>query len=199
MSRRYLYLVRHGESAWNAEARLQGQGDPALSALGREQAVKLASVVAQLGADHAIVSDLTRATETAELAGYPAAEIDPRWRERDLGVWETQLEAEVSDAEMTAFRDNRFVPEGGEAWPEFEARVGGAVDDLAQRGGSWVVFTHGGCVRAAIAHITRADPLTIAGPSNASLTVLEVAPRRRLRAFNRTGRATLDRPSEPGA
>jgi broad specificity phosphatase PhoE len=199
MSRAHLYLVRHGESAWNAESRLQGQADPALSERGREQAISLAATVATLDAEQAVVSDLTRAAETAQLAGHPDAAVDPRWRERGLGVWETQLERDVSSQDMTAFRDNRFVPEGGEAWPAFQARVGSALDDLANRGGSWLVFTHGGCVRAAIAHLTGADALTIAGPSNASLTVLEVAPRRRLRAFNRTGSAALERPSEPGA
>jgi len=199
MNRTHLYLIRHGESAWNAESRLQGQADPELSERGREQARSLVPVVAELGAERSIVSDLTRAAETAELAGHADALVDPRWRERGLGVWQTQLEAEVPKEDLTAFRDNRFVPEGGEAWPDFQARVGSAIEDLADRGGSWLVFTHGGCVRAAIAYLTGADALTIAGPSNASVTVLEVTPRRRLRAFNRTGSVRLERASEPGA
>lgn len=194
-----IYLVRHGESEWNAESRLQGQAGPGLSERGRAQARELVPLMAELATNGTVASDLARARETAALAGFPAAAPDPRWRERSLGVWETQPEDSVDAAEMTAFRDNRFVPAGGEAWPAFQARVGGAVDDLAARGGSWLVFTHGGCVRAAIAHLTGADALTIAGPSNASLTVLEIAPRRRLRAFNRTGTAALQRPSEPGA
>jgi broad specificity phosphatase PhoE len=195
----HLYLVRHGESAWNAEGRLQGQADPALSEAGRDQALTLPPVLAPLKVDGSVVSDLTRARETAELAGHADAEVDAAWRERGLGVWETHLEESVDPAVMAAFRDNEFVPEGGEAWPEFQARIGAALDGLATRGGSWLVFTHGGCVRAAIAHITGADGIAIAGPSNASVTILEVAPRRRLRAFNRTGSAQLDRPSEPGA
>ncbi len=195
----YLYLIRHGESEWNVEARLQGQGDPALSAAGREQARKLGEIVAELPADQAITSDLRRASETAQLTGHSGAEVDPRWRERNLGVWQTQLEADIASADMDAFRDNAFVPQDAEPWPEFQARVAGALDDLAARGGSWLVFTHGGCARAAVAHVTGADALAVAGPSNTSVTVLEVAPRRRLRAFNRTADPGLDRPSEPGA
>ncbi len=195
----YLYLIRHGESEWNAEARLQGQGDPALSEAGRAQAHALAEIVDQLPADQAITSDLRRASETAQLTGHGDAEVDPRWRERNLGVWQTQFEADISSEDMDAFRDNAFVPEGAEPWQEFQARVAGALDDLAARGGSWLVFTHGGCARAAVSHVTGADVLAVAGPSNTSVTVLEVAPRRRLRAFNRTAAPGLDRPSEPGA
>src|SRR5262245_8520247 len=120
MSRAHLYLIRHGESAWNAEARLQGQADPALSERGRDQARGLVPVVAGLSAEQAVVSDLLRAGETAALAGHGAATVDPRWRERGLGVWETHLEAEIAREDMTAFRDNLFVPEGGEAWPDFQ-------------------------------------------------------------------------------
>src|SRR3954447_11635036 len=124
MSRAHIYLVRHGESAWNAENRLQGQADPALSERGREQARALAPVIADLGTDRAVVSDLLRAAETAELAGHADAAVDARWRERGLGVGEKNREAEVPPEEMRAFRDNRFVPEGGEAWADFQQRIG---------------------------------------------------------------------------
>src|SRR3954454_14570443 len=65
----HLILVRHGESTWNAEHRLQGQLDPPLSAAGREQAAELRPLVDQVAvpADRVIVSDLSRARETAEL------------------------------------------------------------------------------------------------------------------------------------
>jgi broad specificity phosphatase PhoE len=183
---RHLFLVRHGESAWNAEARLQGQADPPLSEAGRAQARALASwLAATVPRDAgAVVSDLQRARDTAELAGHPAAEVDADWRERGVGEWTGMLEAELPPGELRAFRDRDHVPPTGEAWPAFQARVGAAIDALDTRGGDWVVFTHGGCVRAAVAHLTGADPKTIAGPANASLTRFEIAPRRRLLAFS---------------
>ena len=184
----YLFLVRHGESAWNAEARLQGQADPPLSDAGRAQARALAAPLAALAPDGVVVSDLERARETAELAGFPGAEVDPRWRERGVGEWTGMLEADLPPGDLRAFRDRDHVPPTGEAWPAFQARVGAAIDELDGRGGTWMVFTHGGCARAAVAHLTHADPKAVAGPANASLMRFELAPRRRLLAFSVTFR-----------
>ncbi len=180
-----LILVRHGESAWNAEGRLQGQADPELSPLGREQAQAL-----RLPRLEAVSSDLLRARETAALAGFADAPTDPRWRERGLGDWETFLEREVTTPEdMARFRAGELVPPGGEAWPDFQARV---VEAAAELEGDRLVFTHGGCVRALVAEITAADYRTIAGPANTSLTVLRMGKRPRMLAFNWT-------PDAPGA
>jgi broad specificity phosphatase PhoE len=198
----HLFLVRHGESAWNAEARLQGQADPPLSERGVAEAGALRDALAGVTGARLVTSDLERAWRTAELAGRGDAVRDARWRERDLGVWTESLEGDVPAADLAAFRDGDFVPEGAESWERFQARVGEAVDELAGRGGSWLVFTHGGCVRAATAHVTGARPDAIAGPANASITLLELGPRRRLLAFNWTasdGRIAVPRPSDPGA
>lgn len=188
--------MRHGESAWNAEGRLQGQADPELSEAGREQARSIAPVIAGLATRTVVVSDLRRATETAALAGHAEAAPDPRWRERSLGDWETLLQKDVATPdEMAAFRTGELVPEGGEAWPAFQARVAEALDALS---GDCLVFTHGGCVRAAVAHVTGADWRTVAGPANTSLTVLQTGKRRRVLAFNWTPTAPgLKRPSDP--
>jgi glucosyl-3-phosphoglycerate phosphatase len=194
-------LVRHGESAWNAINRLQGQADAPLSDLGREQARALRHTLAALPDLGTATSDLSRARDTAILAGYDGAEEDVRWRERSLGVWEGHLEAEVPADELTAFREGEHVPEGGESWAELQARVGAAVENLATRG-SWLVFTHGGCVRAAVAHLTGADHRTIVGPANTSITVLELGRRRRVLAFNWSptsdGRVHIPEGSDPG-
>lgn len=202
MSARHLVLVRHGESAYNAEGRLQGQSDAPLSALGRDQARGLVAVLAALPPMHVVCSDLSRARDTAALAGHPDAEPDRRWRERGLGIWEDRLEAEVDPQRMRHFRATDDPPEGGEGWAALQARVGDAIADLEARGGSWLVFTHGGCVRAAVAHLTGADPRTVAGPGNASLTVLEHGSHWRLRAFNwfpaEGGALRLGPASDPG-
>ena len=193
-----VFLVRHGESAWNAEARLQGQADPPLSKLGRHQAKQLRDVLAQLPPAQVLASDLLRATETAELAGFSASATDPRWREADIGDWTGKLEAEVAPEELSAFRRAGLVPPHGESWPALQRRVGLALEELARTGGDHLVFTHGGCVRAAAAHLTGARPEAVAGPANASVTLLEMAPRRRLLAYNWTLEGGLPSPSEPG-
>jgi probable phosphoglycerate mutase len=193
-----LVLVRHGESAWNAESRLQGQADPPLSEAGRDQGADLREALAGLVIDGAVTSDLARATETALLAGHPDARADRRWREIAMGDWTGRLESEISREELSAFRHTTLVPPGGESWPLFQARVASAVEELGRRGGTWAVFTHGGCVRAAVAHVTGARPEAIAGPANTSLTLLELGPRRRLLTFNWSPEPGVPRGSEPG-
>ena len=53
--------------------------------------------------------------------------------------------------------------------------MGGAVDELLAAGGPWLVVCHGGVVRAALSHVTGADPQRVAGPANASVTILKGA------------------------
>jgi broad specificity phosphatase PhoE len=90
-------LVRHGQSEWNAEGRWQGQADPALTDLGRQQALHAAR---NLGVVDAIVaSDLQRASETGlilsnELGVGPLV-IEPDLRERDAGEWSGLTRAEI--------------------------------------------------------------------------------------------------------
>ena len=175
-----LLLIRHGESTWNAEHRLQGQADPPLSPLGHDQAAALVPFLDGLP-ERRLSSDLTRAVETAAALGLAAVPTDPRWREIDIGGWAGHTVAELDAEEVAAWRRGELAPPGAESWAEFQARVGAAVDAL--RGRDAVVVTHGGCVRAATAHLTGADPRTLAPPANASLTVLENGDRTRLHAY----------------
>jgi glucosyl-3-phosphoglycerate phosphatase len=194
-----LFLVRHGESEWNAESRLQGQADPALSELGRAQAREVGAVLASLPPVRAVTSDLARARDTAALAGHPDVPADRRWRERSLGDWETFLEREVATPEdMARFRMGELIPPGGESWTQFQARVVEAAEELAAAGGDWLVFTHGGCVRALVSHVSGADWRAVAGPANTSLSVLRMGKRRRMLAFNWTPAPPgLTKPSDP--
>jgi broad specificity phosphatase PhoE len=175
-----LLLIRHGESTWNAEHRLQGQADPPLSPLGREQAAALVPFLDGLP-ERVVSSDLTRAVETAVALGLGGAPTDPRWREIDIGDWAGSTVDELDPGEVAAWRRGELAPPKAETWADFQARVATAVDAL--RGEDAVVVTHGGCVRAACAHLTGADPRTLAPPANASLTVLENGDRTRLHAY----------------
>jgi 2,3-bisphosphoglycerate-dependent phosphoglycerate mutase len=86
-----LYLVRHGQSAGNAEGRFGGHGPTPLSELGQKQAAKTAALLAKEGINAIYSSDLSRAVQTAqplsELTGVPIIET-PNFRERNVGVLE---------------------------------------------------------------------------------------------------------------
>ena len=175
-----LLLIRHGESTWNAEHRLQGQADPPLSPLGRDQAAALVPFLEGVPA-RVLCSDLTRAMETAALLGLPAVPTDPRWREIDIGDWAGRTLDELDPEHVAAWQRGERPPPNAETWPEFQTRVAAAVDEL--HGEDALVVTHGGCVRAATAHLTGADARRLAPPANASLTVLEYGGRTRLQAY----------------
>jgi glucosyl-3-phosphoglycerate phosphatase len=175
-----LFLVRHGESTYNAEGRLQGQADPPLTPRGRVEAEALARAFDGMAPMRVISSDLVRARDTAALLGHPEAPTDPRLREIDVGEWEGRSLSELPPGPEPSWRGGPLVPPGGEAWPELVERVGGMVDELLADGGPWLVIAHGGVVRAAVTRLTGADARQLAGPANASVTVLEGP---RLRAY----------------
>ena len=136
-----LLLVRHGETDWNAEGRLQGHTDRPLNDTGRRQARALADRLAGDGVAAVYASDLSRARETAEIVaerlGLPVG-VDPDLRERDWGNWEGLTGAE---------RD--LVEQVGEAQDAHGERVLRAIHRIAERhpGERIVVVTHGGSLR----------------------------------------------------
>jgi probable phosphoglycerate mutase len=170
-----IVLVRHGQSTWNAEGRLQGQADPPLSELGRREAAALRGALSRFPEDRVLTSDLQRARETAAALGHPGAAPDPLWREIHVGEWQGRLLADLPVGPEASWRGGDLVPPGAERWEELEARVADALDGLLARGGEWLVVTHGGVIRAAVAYVSGADAQRIAGPGNASVTVLEPA------------------------
>jgi glucosyl-3-phosphoglycerate phosphatase len=180
-----LIIVRHGESTWNAEERLQGQLDPPLSDRGREQARALSGIVDGVPPERVVCSDLGRARETAELMGLQPGRYDPRWREIDVGEWggRTAAEIDAQGGELTNWRGGPRRAPDGEPWDAFAARVAGAADELLAAGGTWLVVSHGGCVRALAAHLTGADALHLGSPPNASATVFELGSRPRLLVY----------------
>ena len=176
-----LVFVRHGQSTYNAQQRLQGQADPPLSEAGRAEARLLAPALPPF--DQVVTSDLVRASETAALLGYPEARRDPRWREIDIGEWEGRSLADFPDEHERSWRGGPLTPPGGETWPQFQARVGGAVDALVAVGGTWLVVCHGGVVRAVLSHVTGANAQAVAGPANTSVTVVQAGGSVRLERY----------------
>ena len=154
-----LILVRHGETTWNAEGRIQGHLNSPLSPLGYEQALAVRSRLKGVGAAAIYTSDLARTQETirplAELLNVP---VSPRFdlREKCYGEWEGMTPAEVESAfpgEWTRFRsrpDLDFHIPGGETWHDVQIRVVAACREILSRhepGDTMIVVGHGGSLR----------------------------------------------------
>ena len=173
-----LILLRHGESTWNAERRMQGTADPPLSEAGRAQARALAPLIAPLHPDAVVTSDLRRARETAGELGLAGATLDARWREASLGRWSGRLVDEVVAAEAAAhagWLEGSESPPGGEAFPDTCARIAEAVRELAASGARRaLVVTHGGPIRAACATIASLPRVGLVAVPTASLTEIAV-------------------------
>jgi broad specificity phosphatase PhoE len=144
-----LLLLRHGESEWNAVGRWQGHADPVLTAFGRLQAVHAAQHLEPL--DRVVSSDLRRAAETADLIaaawGLGPVPRDVRLRERAAGPWEGHTRAEI-EAEWPGYLDAGKHPPGWEDDPVVLERVDAAVADLVAGGGTVLIVSHGGVLRA---------------------------------------------------
>jgi broad specificity phosphatase PhoE len=178
-----LILVRHGQSTHNAQARLQGQADPPLSDAGRAEAELLRPALPAFEDDRVVTSDLQRAAQTAALLGYPGARREPRLREIDVGAWEGRSLSDFPPGPETAWRGGPLKAPDGESWAELQSRVGQALDELIASGGTWLVVCHGGVVRAALSHVTGADPQRVAGPANASVTIVRANERPQLESY----------------
>jgi broad specificity phosphatase PhoE len=155
-----MLLVRHGETDWNRDNRFQGHADPPLNDRGREQARELASRLAGERVDAVYTSPLRRARETAEIIGaalvLPVAAHEGL-REVDVGEWQGLTRDEIAARYPGAFA--RWLAYGhgweeGETYEEMAVRALAAVRDISavHPGGRLAVVTHGGPVRAVLAH-----------------------------------------------
>ena len=137
-----LLLVRHGETDWNADGRLQGQTDRPLNDYGRRQARQLADELAAEDLAAIYASDLARARETAEIVGLRLelpVTLDADLREKDWGTWEGLTAVERDRVEFV-----------GESTEEHQERILRALQRIAERhpdGGRVLVVTHGGSMR----------------------------------------------------
>lgn len=177
-----LVLIRHGQSEWNEQHRIQGQSGSGLTERGHQQARGTAAWVAATHPGAGLVSsDLERCRQTAApiaAALGVAAREDPQVRERSFGRWEgrTLDEIEVDDAELWyRWRSGEDVVRevGGESGEDLAARVSAAflahVDDLGE-GDTLVVVTHGGPVWHGMHALLGLPWATLGGVGNASVT-----------------------------
>jgi len=169
-----IYYIRHGETDWNVEGRLQGQQDIPLNARGRAQGARCGEILrdlfAQTGRDAAaldyVSSPLQRARATMELAraglGLPPEgyRLEPRLNEICFGQWEgfTIAELHLRDPQRIAAREHdkwHFVPPGGESYLAVAARMREWHASLER---DTVVAAHGGTARGLMASLGIAKP-----------------------------------------
>jgi len=147
-------LLRHGETLWNRDGRLQGWQDSPLSEAGRAQAGALAARAAGERVDAIVASDLGRTRETAAPIAARLGlvlRLDAGLRERCYGEFEGMTWAEIErarpqDYHRLAARDPEYVVPGGESGVQFRDRIVAALEHLARvhAGATVAVVTHGG-------------------------------------------------------
>ena len=174
MPRPILYFIRHGETDWNRERRLQGQHDIPLNSLGRVQASRCGELLRDLlerngrtaGDYDYVASPLGRARETMELMRAAmglepgAYRTDARLMEMSFGRWEGFTFAELQAREASALAERErdkwgFVLPGGESYAQLQIRVRAWYESLDRDS---VVSAHGGVCRALMAHLNLAQP-----------------------------------------
>jgi broad specificity phosphatase PhoE len=191
-----LHCVRHGESVYNAEGRVQGQSDVPLSELGLRQSEAVAERLAALPVQALYSSPLRRAMQTAELVaeklGLPIR-TDDRLMELNAGVFQDRLRSELPDLYPDEFArwksgDPDFVIPGGESRNDLQRRGLEALEAIAQAGhDEAAVVGHGRILIVTLAALLGREELSRSALQNGSITTL---------ALSGDGRAelvTLDR------
>ena len=165
----HLHLIRHGQTAWNAERRIQGQLDAELDDTGRAQARALAPTLSELGFGAFYCSTSSRTRETAALALAPAAPdivYRDELREIHLGAWQGRLWDDViaetpAMVERLLGADPAFAVDGAEGYPELQRRGVAAIERIVDERAADVVLvvSHGALIKTVLAHYA-GRPLT---------------------------------------
>jgi probable phosphoglycerate mutase len=159
-----LCLIRHGETAWNAEGRVQGQLDIPLSPTGFAQAKAVAAALAGESFDAIYSSDLVRVQQTAKPTAdllEKSVALDERLRERHYGVFQSITYTEAKERfpeDYARFRakDLDFDFETGESLRGFNERSLAVINELVEKHSdrNLLIFTHGGVLEIVYRHAT---------------------------------------------
>ena len=138
-----IYLIRHGQTDWNVERKIQGQTDIPLNSNGKQQAEEAANEIANLKIDRIISSDLSRAKETAEIINKKVGAkitFDKRLREQNFGKYEGCLKEDITEKQWDILN---YEPEkvNGESRKQLYERVKGFISKLKDEGNTLIV-TH---------------------------------------------------------
>jgi probable phosphoglycerate mutase len=167
-SAKTLFLIRHGQTEWNASGRMQGRLDSPLTVTGRAQANAHGAAVQALGGVEAvIVSPLGRTRETAAIVNahlQAPVEFEPALMERDCGLWSgliaEEIEAAYPDSWRARSEDPYFHrPPGGENHADMRERVSGFLTALVRRPEARLALvTHGIMSRVILGHFLALPP-----------------------------------------
>lgn len=160
-----LYMIRHGETAWNKERKLQGHADVPLNENGRALAEETGKALADISFDYAFSSPLKRAAETAELVlkgRKLSIQTDERIKEIGFGEYEgICMTGEFADPEFEKFfvaPDQYQPPKGGETIEHVRERTGAFLKELAEnpeyQDKTIFIATHGAAMKGLITNIT---------------------------------------------
>ncbi|KAK3222625.1 hypothetical protein Dsin_009650 [Dipteronia sinensis] len=156
-----IIVVRHGETAWNVDCKIQGHLDVELNEVGREQAVTVANRLSkEFGISVVYSSDLKRALETAKTIANACGGLevieDPDLRERHLGDLQGLVIHEAAESNPKAYKAfscqkaDQDIPGGGESLDRLFDRCTSALERIGRKhkGERIVVVTHGGVIRS---------------------------------------------------
>ncbi len=162
-----IIAVRHGETAWNVDTRVQGQLDIALNQTGERQARRVGQALAEEPIDAIYASDLQRAWHTAQAIAHASGSTlhaQVLLRERHFGVFQGKTYAEIEDLwpeESRRWRERQahWAPDGGESLQTMYLRVAQIAGQLASAhlGGQIVLVAHGGVLDMLYRLATRQD------------------------------------------
>lgn len=181
-----LLLVRHGETDWNREGRIQGHTDRPLNETGRRQAERLARRLAGWPIAGLYSSDLARAAESARIVGRAIGRepvLDPDWRERSGGEVEGLVEADIRaryPEVWSEMRARRFwTAPRAETVEAVRERIVAAYHRVVERhpGETVAVVSHGFALRLLVAHVIGLPldrPTAFSVGGNTGLTRVEV-------------------------
>ncbi|MGN0326836.1 MAG: histidine phosphatase family protein [Lachnospiraceae bacterium] len=186
----YLYIIRHGITAWNKAKRMQGQTDIPLAEEGIELAVRTGKGMADVPIDLVISSPLSRAVETAEcvIRGRNIPIItDERIQEISFGEWEGEC---VQDSQKLPegymeqfFHDPLHLPQapGGETFLQVRERTGAFLDEICTKteyqDKNLLISTHGAAGRCLLSHFFEDGDVNIwrtGVPANCSVSIVEI-------------------------
>jgi broad specificity phosphatase PhoE len=193
-----IYLARHGQTAYNAEGRFQGQGPVPLDATGRVQAAALAEQASAYEFAALWCSPLRRARETADVLARHidlAPREDARLMETDAGAWTDRSFAEVQAEDPEGFArfkrgDPAFAFPGGESFAQQGVRVAAAFHDIKRAEAPTLVVCHGGVIRLALFQRTKDREALGDSVPNATIVPLDPRGSRRIHRQGETAAAS---------
>jgi broad specificity phosphatase PhoE len=150
-----LALLRHGETEWTSEGRIQGRTDVPLSQKGRAE-MALRSIPDEFRDFHVVTSPLSRCVETALALGIKGAGRDDRLAEMAWGEWEGHRLRDLRAHLGESMRLNEslgfdFTPPGGESPRQVLARISGLLADIRASGRPTMAVSHRGVIRVVFA------------------------------------------------